>query len=79
VGSAVRAQLLSPGGRRIEFSLPTLQRSPTPKPASKQGNMGETPQARKRTASSTAISQKGFIDIFILASSTPPLFDAMRT
>ena len=41
--------------------------------------MGETPQARKRTASSTAISQKGFIDIFILASSTPPLFDAMRT
>ena len=32
-----------------------------------------------RTASSIAISQKGFIDIFTLFSSTPPLLAATRT
>jgi len=35
--------------------------------------------AAVRTASSTAISQKGFIDIFTFASSTPFLSAAMRT
>ncbi len=38
-----------------------------------------TPFSLRRTASSTAISSKGFIDIFTLAMSTPVWSDFTRT